>query len=85
VSRGYAKAIEPMVARLIMSRSSDEVVANFEELKAILTSMLESDDMDTKDSIIIAFYALLEMAKVQAVNILKMRSQIAGLEDQIKK
>jgi hypothetical protein len=85
VSRGYAKAIEPMVARLIMSRSSDEVVANFEELKAILTSMLESDDMDTKDNIIIAFYALLEMAKVQAVNILKMRSQIAGLEDQIKK
>jgi hypothetical protein len=85
VSRGYEKAIEPMVARLIMSRSSDEVVANFEELKAILTSMLESDDMDTKDNIIIAFYALLEMAKVQAVNILKMRSQIAGLEDQIKK
>jgi hypothetical protein len=85
VSSGYVKAIEPMVARLIHSRSPDEVIANFEELKAILTSMLESDDMDTADNIIIAFYAILEMAKVQAVNILELRSQIAALEDQIKK
>jgi hypothetical protein len=47
--------------------------------------MLESDDMDTKDNLIIAFYALLEMAKVQAINILEIKSQIAGLEDQIGK
>ena len=85
VSSGYAKAVEPMVARLINSRSPEEVDANFEELKAILTSMLESDDMDTADNLIIAFYAILEMAKVQAVNILELRSRIAGLEDQIRK
>jgi hypothetical protein len=85
VSSGYAKAVEPMVARLINSRSPEEVDANFEELKAILTSMLESDDMDTADNLIIAFYAILDMAKVQAVNILELRSRIAGLEDQIRK
>jgi hypothetical protein len=47
--------------------------------------MLESDDMDTKDNMIIAFYTLLEMAKVQAINILDMKFKIAGLEDQIKR
>ena len=47
--------------------------------------MLESDDMDTKDNLIIAFYALLEMAKVQTINILEIKSKIAGLEDQIGK
>lgn len=85
MSKGYEKAIEPMIAKLINSRSPNELAANFEELKAILTSMLESDDMDTKDNLIIAFYALLEMAKVQAINIVEIKSQIAGLEDQIGK
>jgi chromatin segregation and condensation protein Rec8/ScpA/Scc1 (kleisin family) len=69
-----------MVSRLINSRSLDEIVANFEELKANLTSMLESDDTDVRDNLIIAFYALLELSKVQAVNILEIRSQIAGLK-----
>ena len=85
MSRGYEKAIEPMIAKLINSRSPNELAANFEELKAILTSMLVSDDMDTKDNMIIAFYTLLEMAKVQAINILDMKFKIAGLEDQIKR
>jgi hypothetical protein len=70
-----------MVARLINSRSTDEVVANFEELKANLTSMLESDDIDVRDNLIIAFYALLEIVKVQAGDILEIKSQIAGLKD----
>ena len=85
MSRGYEKAIEPMIAKLINSRSPNELAANFEELKAILTSMLVSDEMDTKDNMIIAFYALLEMAKVQAINILDMKFKIAGLEGQIKR
>ena len=80
LSSRYAKSVEPMVSRLINSRSLDEIVANFEELKANLTSMLESDDTDVRDNLIIAFYALLELSKVQAVNILEIRSQIAGLK-----
>ena len=84
VSSRYAKAIEPLVARLNISRSPGEVVANFEELKANLTSLLESDNIDVRENLIIAFYALLEIAKVQAANILEIRSQIAGLEGQIK-
>ena len=81
MSSRYAKSVEPMVARLINSRSTDEVVANFEELKANLTSMLESDDIDVRDNLIIAFYALLEIVKVQAGDILEIKSQIAGLKD----
>ena len=85
VSSRYAKAVEPLVARLITSRSPDEIMENFEELKAIMTSLLESDDIDVRDNLIIAFYALLEIAKVQAGNILEIRSQVAGLENQIKR
>jgi hypothetical protein len=85
VSSSHAKAVEPMVAKLFMSRTEAEVVANFEELKAILISILESEDMHTTDNIIIAFYALLEVVKVQAISRIEMKSQIAELEQDIKK
>jgi hypothetical protein len=55
------------------------------EMTLLAAIILESEDMRTTDNIIIAFYALLEVVKVQAISILEMKSQIAELEQDIKK
>jgi len=84
MSNSYEKAVQPLVAKIYLAKSEGELIQNFEEVKALLTSMLESDEIET-GTVITAFHALLEMAKIQSVAIARMRSQIEQVEKDLKK
>ena len=81
----YEKAVQPLVTKIYSSKTEEEMLQNFEEIKAILTSMLESEEEDAMDTIITTFYALADMVKVQAVSIRRMQFQIRELEKAIIK
>ena len=78
------KALQPLIAKLYVSETEDELIGNFKELKALLTSILEADEIES-DSIITVFHALIEMAKMQSVSIMAMKSKILELERNIQK
>jgi hypothetical protein len=79
MSYSYEKAVQPLVAKVYLAKSEGELIQNFEELKALLTSMLESEEIET-GTIITSFHALLEITKNQSVAIARMKSQIEQVE-----
>lgn len=42
----YAKAVQPLIAKLYLSKAEGEFIENLEELKALLTSILESEEIE---------------------------------------
>lgn len=84
MSTYYEKAVQPLVAKMHLAKSEDELIQNFTELKALMTSMLESEEIEAA-TITTCFYALLEMAKVQSIAIVRIKSQIEKMEKHIEK
>ncbi len=83
MSNSYEKVVQPLVAKVYLAKSEGELIQNFEELKALLTSMLESEEIET-GTVITACHALLEIAKIQSVAIARMGSQIEQVEKALK-
>ena len=87
MSSHYERAVQPLVAKLYLSKTKDEVQENFKELQAIVTSILESEESEEvmTENIIIAFHTLLGMAKVQCMHNIEVQARIDELEKAIKK
>jgi len=80
MSSSYEKAVRPLIRKLYSSNTEKELVENFEELKALLTSMIESEEIEGGDTVITALYTLIEISKIQSVSIARLESQIEELQ-----
>lgn len=43
----YAKAVQPLIEKLYLSKAEGEFIENLEEQKALLTSILESEEIES--------------------------------------
>jgi hypothetical protein len=84
MSNAYEKTVHPLIQRVYSSRTEPEMLQSLDELKSLLTSMIEAEDLDAKETILTALYTVLEIAKIHSISIARIDAIVRRLEARVQ-